>query len=167
MDSDFRVSIAGLSFGESLCRQGPCLDVRLSLHPECEERLREQQLDIPSPQMGKAILDTGGHITHIDAVTIARLRLPQFRSLQPVQMTSGIAVERWHKGVIVEFPRGNFPPIRLDVIGSANVADENNLIAVIGRDVLQHFVLVYNGISGNFKLAVPDDGAQARTLRAV
>ena len=124
-----------------------------------------KKLKIPSPQTGKALLDTGANTTRIDLGAIARLQLP-FWKTDTILTVQGPTQERWYKGVMIEFPRAKLPPVRLDVVGAVNGLDADGLIAVFGRDVLSHFVFTYDGITGTLKLSAPDSAQDAR-LRAV
>ncbi len=100
---------------------------------------------------GNAVVDTGASVTCIDNSFAKNLNLP---IVDVVQMTSASH----------ESTQQNVYPIQLQIVGSpirieiphamgANLAAQG-LVALIGRDYLQHCTLHYNGVTGAITLAI-------------
>jgi predicted aspartyl protease len=110
----------------------------------------QQGLPVPSPVPGLALIDTGASATCIDDALAQQLQLPV---IDVVNMTSAshASTQQNIYPVLIEVVGG----IRIDVpraIG-ANLATQN-LVALIGRDFLQHCTLFYNGPAGAITLAL-------------
>jgi hypothetical protein len=71
MTKRFAVHEPGLSDPAALCKIGPLIMVTVGAHPEQVANLERQQLMVPAPQGGKAIIDTGAETTlvHLDILT--------------------------------------------------------------------------------------------------
>ena len=105
----------------------------------------------PKPVVGFALIDTGAGSTCIDreAATQAGLAC----------VDSGPLISATHESEIVPIFAGRLTVGDLSRNIDAHRAyggklEGQELIAVVGRDVLQRCVFVYNGLDGSFSLAI-------------
>jgi predicted aspartyl protease len=134
-----------------LLQTGPCVQVVVGLAQSLAEQLVQQGHAVPQPVAGVALVDTGASTTCIDEALAQRLGLP---AIDVVQMTSAS-----HAGT-----QANVYPIQMEIVGSpiivnvpraigANLAPQG-IVALIGRDYLQHCTLFYNGLTGEITLSI-------------
>jgi predicted aspartyl protease len=108
-------------------------------------------MSLPTPERGWALIDTGATSTCIDDAVATRLNLPAI-DVVTVASASHPSTQQ------------NVHPIQIEVIGlpitisaprtiAAPLAAQG-LVVLIGRDVLQHCTLFYNGPAGSFSLSV-------------
>lgn len=133
-----------------LAHQGPNIPVELSIPDALANYFSQQNVAIPAPLTGVALIDTGASITCVDISIIQSL------NIQPIGTTT------------VYTPQGNATqqlfPIKLSFPGTAIVISLNavlgsvllaqNIGALIGRDILSRCVLVYNGPLGSFSFSI-------------
>lgn len=135
----------------ALLQTGPCVQVIVGLAQSLAEQLVQQGHPVPQPEAGIALLDTGASTTCIDDALAQRLGLPV---IDVVQMVSAS-----HAGT-----ETNVYPILMEILGSpikvnvpraisANLAPQG-IVALIGRDYLQHCTLFYNGFTGEITLSI-------------
>lgn len=131
--------------------QGPCVQVSLGLAKVFAEQLLPQGQRIPTPVAGMALIDTGASCTCIDEAAAQQLGLPV---IDVVNIASASHASH---------PQ-NVYPAQIELIGTQINIDAGRavgaplaslgLIALIGRDVLQHALFVYNGVVGELTLAI-------------
>ncbi len=134
----------------ALLNQGPTVQVVLSVAQAIAEQLMQQGLPVPAPVPGLAVIDTGASSTCIDDATAQRLQLP---AIDVVNMTSAshASTQQNIYPVLIEVMGG----IRIDVPRAVGAnLEPQNLVALIGRDFLQHCTLFYNGPTGAITLAL-------------
>ena len=146
---DGRVTTLPPSIGLAL--QGPCVQVSLGLAKVFAEQLLQHGQKIPTPVAGMALIDTGASCTCIDETAAQQLGLPV---IDVVNIAS--ASHSSH-------PQ-NVYPAQLELIGTPINIDASRavgaplagmgLLVLIGRDVLQHGLFVYNGVVGELTLAI-------------
>lgn len=104
------------------------------------------------------MIDTGASVSAVDASVVQQL------GLQPVGVTNvagvtGVAPQPTYPARFV-FPGTGFPAIDFSLLlgaplsGLQSATMPGPLIALLGRDLLQHFILVYNGPAAMFSLAL-------------
>ena len=112
--------------------------------------LQSHNLPIPPPQSGLALVDTGATLCSIDEAAVRALGIPPFGVTST--HTAGGTVQQNTYPASLSFPGTTLPNIEFaDFVGAPLAA--GGIIALIGRSLLQHFVLVYNGPSGSISLA--------------
>ncbi len=135
----------------ALQQRGPVVQVSVSVEQNIARQLLAQGIALPAPETGFALIDTGATSTCIDEAAAARLRLPAI-DVVTVASASHASTQQ------------NVHPIQIEVIGlpitisapraiAAPLAAQG-LLVLMGRDVLQHCTLFYNGPTGSFSLSV-------------
>jgi len=108
-----------------------------------------QNQPIPPSVPGPALVDTGASICAVDESAALKL------GLQPVGQSnvSGVGGTRIHNVYVgkVTFPGTPIPPQEWTLTG-ADLKDQN-LLLLIGRDILRACVLIYNGPLGCYTIA--------------
>ena len=137
---------------EHLKRVGPRLQVEIHLPLILEEDLEKRGIPSPGPITGLALIDTGASITAVDREEI----INKF-NIQPIGITevvtpSGRAKQNIYP-VSLSFPGTSLPRVPL-VIAVGSELKQQNFVVLIGRDILSHCVLVYNGTGAIITLSV-------------
>jgi predicted aspartyl protease len=128
----------------SLHAKGAVLKVEAHIPDILAKDLTTKELPIPVSTNGDALIDTGASICCIDEAAATSL------GLQPVGQTQigGVAGIKMHNIYVakISFPGTNIPANDWNVVG-ADLASQN-LLLIIGRDILKQCVFVYNGTLG-------------------
>ena len=136
---------------ELLAHQGPIVRVTLSLSDAMQGAFRELGREVPGPVHGFALIDTGATATCMDEAAARKAGLP-------ITGTGSIASAS-HAAHAVPLFSGKLTLDELNVAAhirrgmGVNLSGFPNLVALIGRDLLQTAVLVYNGPDGHVSLA--------------
>jgi predicted aspartyl protease len=127
------------------------VQVSVSVEQSIAQQLLARGMSLPTPEGGWALIDTGATSTCIDDAAAARLNLPAI-DVVTVASASHASTQQ------------NVHPIQIEVIGLpitisapraiAAPLVAQGLVVLIGRDVLQHCPLFYNGPAGGFSLSV-------------
>ena len=137
--------------GLVLQQHGPIVQIILGIGKTFAEPLQQQGIALPVPASGNALIDTGASTTCIDDSVAQKMGLP---AIDVVTMASAshastqqnvysIQMQIVGSPIMVEVPRA---------IG-ANLQSQR-IIALIGRDYLQHCTLHYNGLTGAITLSI-------------
>ena len=135
----------------ALQQAGPLVQVVLSPLEDQTKLLLESGQNAPSPVAGYALIDTGASATCIDQKAAAKAGL--------AVVDSGPMHSATHANEIVPIYAGRFTiqgvPWSIDTKKAfgANLASQN-LIILIGRDLLSKCILIYNGVDSSFSLSV-------------
>ncbi|MBA3601301.1 MAG: hypothetical protein H0W45_08715 [Acidobacteria bacterium] len=135
----------------ALLQHGPIVQIVVGLAQSFTDQLLQQGQSLPPPISGNALIDIGASTTCIDDLAAQNLGLP---AIDVVQMTSASHTST----------QQNVYPIQMQIVGSpirvevprsigANLAAQG-LLALIGRDYLQHCTLFYNGLTGEITLSI-------------
>lgn len=134
-----------------LLRQGPCVQVSIGLAQSIANQLLQQGKTLPRPISGVALIDTGATSTCIDDAAAQQLQLPVVNVVNVASASHASTPQ-------------NVYPIQVEVVGLPISIEAPNaigaalapqgLLALIGRDVLQHCTLFYNGITGEITLSI-------------
>lgn len=143
--------IVQISHSIALQKQGPCIQVTIGLAQSIASQLLQQGQSLPKPISGIALIDTGASSTCIDDEAARQLSLPVVNVVNVASASHASTPQ-------------NVYPIQIEVVGlpisieapSAIGAalSPQGLIALIGRDVLTHCTLFYNGITGEITLSI-------------
>lgn len=144
-------SVINLPPSIAMMQSGPTAQVIIGIAQTFADQFLQQGVPLPTPISGNALIDTGASTTCIDAGAAQAMGLPV---IDVVQMTSAS-----HAAT-----DSNVYPIQMQVVGSpiraeitnaigANLAPQG-LLALIGRDFLQHCTLFYNGVTGEVTISM-------------
>ncbi len=140
-----------ISSASALAKQGPIVQAIIGIGTAFSEELAHQGIASPGPVAGSALIDTGASTTCIDDSIAWSMGIP---SLDKVLISSAShpATQQHVYAVTLEIVGS---PIRLEVPRAVGASlQSQGLIALIGRDFLQHCTLHYNGVIGAVTLSV-------------
>jgi predicted aspartyl protease len=133
-----------------LLQRGPCVQVSITLADQIASELVKRQEPVPAPVSGMALIDTGAISTCIDEETAKQMQLP---IINVVNMASAS-----HPST-----KANQYPVKFQIVGIPMFFNSTatgaplkvqGLIALIGRDLLQHCTMIYNGSLGQISLCI-------------
>jgi len=135
----------------ALTQRGPVVQVSVSVGEQIAGPILQAGGTLPSPMSGLALIDSGATSTCIDEGAAQKLQLPAI-DVVTIASASHAAAEQ------------NVYPIKVEVVGlpiAINAPravgaplEPQGILVLLGRDVLQHCVLVYNGPAGSFSLSI-------------
>jgi predicted aspartyl protease len=135
----------------ALSARGPVLQVSVTVEQTVAKNLVQRGIPIPSPITGWGLIDTGASITCIDEEAAQKLQLP---AVDVVTMASASQASSQRSVYPIQIEVIGFP-IRLQALRAVGAAlKAQDLLLLIGRDVLQMCTLFYNGISGEITLSI-------------
>ena len=147
---------------EMLAGYGPIIQVTIHL-PDLVQRAYSERGDkVPAPVNGIALIDTGATITCIDRKAAEKASLP-VTGVTTMSTASHANQECPTYASKIVFPTINFTVqnamgANLTSLGGTVIDTDidtgNDLIVLLGRDFLANAILIYNGPSGAFSLAV-------------
>ncbi|GIW41619.1 MAG: hypothetical protein KatS3mg076_2196 [Candidatus Binatia bacterium] len=115
------------------------------------QQLLQMGQSVPVPVSGLALIDTGATTTCVDEAAAQRLGLPV---IDVATLASASHASSQH----------NVYPIQIEVTGLPIVLNapraigaplaSQGLLVLLGRDLLQHCTLFYNGLNGSFTLSI-------------
>jgi predicted aspartyl protease len=129
--------------------RGPVLQVTVAIEQNAGKALAGQGRALPVPKTGWALIDTGASNTCIDEQAAREMGLP-IHDVASIQSASHEKVSCNVYPVLIHTPIIDLNSPR--TVGAALAAQ--GLLVLIGRDVLQRCTLHYNGVTGEFTLAV-------------
>ena len=134
---------------ELLAAQGPINAVLLSISDETQQALMAAGKPMPEPVTGLALIDTGATFACVDKAAAVRAGLPTRRT---AKMASASHAEHevpvFAGRIVLDSININTP----NAMG-VNLSGFSELVALIGRDMLQNCVFVYDGNAGSTILA--------------
>jgi predicted aspartyl protease len=137
--------------GLVLEQRGPVVQVVVMAAEPLVTQLLQQGITPPEPVPGLALIDTGASITCVDDDAAASLKLPV---VDVVTIASASHASTNQNVYPVAFQIQGLPVTvnSLRTVGAPLRAQ--GLLALLGRDLLQHFTLFYNGLTGQITLAI-------------
>jgi len=134
-----------------LTGRGPVIQVTLGIADTFAEQLIQQNLSVPEPIAGLALIDTGASVTCIDDVAAQRLNLPV---IDRVYMSSA-SHDSTEMNVYPAKIQFAGIPIVLNALRAVGASLESQgLLVLLGRDALQNFTLFYNGLVGQITISL-------------
>src|SRR5713226_7279540 len=138
-----------------LAHLGPILQISVSIPQALAALYTNQQIPIPSPVTGLALIDTGATKSCVHAPIMSNL------GVNPIGVvTTGTPAGQVPQNLYpahFTFPATGFNIDFTSVIGAdltGQIILSQQLIALIGRDVLSLGTFIYNGSMGTFSFAV-------------
>jgi predicted aspartyl protease len=142
--------IVQLPIQVGLRTHGPLVQVTIWLADPVASKLAEEGKPVPAPVVGNALLDTGAVSTCIDEEAAQKLQLPV---VNVVNMASASHPSTKANVYPVKFQIAGLPFDFTALAIGAPLAVQG-LIALIGRDVLQHCTLIYSGGLSQISLCI-------------
>jgi predicted aspartyl protease len=137
--------------------EGPMLNAMVVVSAPRQAWLTQAKQPIPAPVKIRALVDTGASGTCIDPMVMAQLGLTPTNVIPMLTPTTGatpVLVEQFDVGLIIPGQSAKHAPLAFHttpVVASALYAAQG-FHALIGRDILRHCILNYNGDFGYFSL---------------
>ena len=148
---DQQGNVISVPSGLVLQQHGPVVQIVLSIAQTFAEPLLQQGIALPSPISGNGLLDTGASTTCIDDTIARQMGLP------PIDVVTMASAS--HSSI-----QQNVYSIQMQIVGSPIIVQvpraigaslqSQGIIALIGRDYLQHCTLNYNGLTGAITLSI-------------
>jgi len=114
------------------------------------EALERENKPIPGGISGFALVDTGASMICVDRKVIEQLGMAPVSEAN-VGTAGGVQKQLVYPAML-RFPNTTMPELNIWCLGG-DFAGQGDMIALIGRDVLSLFVLVYNGPGASITLA--------------
>ena len=141
----------------ALIQIGPVIQVLVGVPSPLAARLQAQNLPVPTPVSGVALIDTGATRSAV-AETVAQTLGIQPSGVVNVGTAGGMQQQSVYSARFT-FPGGPLPPIEFAQLTGVNLQGHvlpgigMPLIALIGRDILSRFVMIYDGQTATVTLA--------------
>jgi hypothetical protein len=137
--------------------RGPIANAGVSVSEGRRTALLAQNQPIPAPQFIRALVDTGAGFTSIDPTVLTSLGLTPTGTIDIVTPSTGQGVHTTDT-YDVDFTIGAGPQDTPLVIPNLRIAAsdlflQQGIHALIGRDILQRCILIYNGATSFFCLS--------------
>jgi predicted aspartyl protease len=134
-----------------LANRGPVVQVAITVAEQVATQLVQQGIALQPPIAGWALIDTGASTTCVDEDAAKTLKLPV---IDVVQMSSASHASHPANVYPVQLRIAGLPnPINAPrAIGAALKAQD--LVALIGRDMLSMGTLFFNGVAGQITLSL-------------
>ncbi|MFZ5875985.1 MAG: hypothetical protein ACOYXU_06200 [Nitrospirota bacterium] len=141
---------------DALERTGPVVPVQVGIPAALARQFESAGDAIPEPAVGYALVDTGANISAVDEPILTRLGVSPVGRLSVVT-AHGIAEGKLEYPGRFLFPGTTLQPrefarlLGIDLRGYRSQQGPT-IIALLGRDVLRDYVLVYDGPGAYFTL---------------
>lgn len=126
---------------------GPLIEVEIGVPLELQDYLRSEGITPLSTRSGYAIIDTGAYASAIDEEILAELEILPI-GFKETTSAHGAALSRLFHAV-ASFPSISLHNVNLRRVLGAHVRtptrDGKEIIMLVGRDILRHMVMVYDG----------------------
>ena len=141
--------------GHTLTESGPLVSVEISIPTALKAYLSEKGLPIPPPQAGFALIDTGAFATAVEQSIFDALGISPIDKISTLTPHGGSESPVYP--VTVSFPGLDLAEMPMERVVGCSLKWQNvegkEIIMLLGRDLLQYFLLVYNGKSADVFLA--------------
>jgi hypothetical protein len=135
---------------------GPLVNAVVSVSEARRTILLEKNLPIPDVRIIRALVDTGASFTMIEPTVINELSLSPTGTIEIVTPSTGQDVHTTETYDIdfAIYAAEDDPPLLMPNlrVATAELFLKQGIHALIGRDVLKRFVLIYNGSINQFSL---------------
>ena len=153
-DVDPAVGTAAGKLAEAAARlnaEGPTVPILVNLPADLVAALRKEGHSVPDGISGQALLDTGSDSFAVDSSVVEHLGSKPVDSLR-VKGAVGPAMEQLVHPFSLSFPTTNLPALPIAFCVSLPLK-ELGIVAVLGRQLLKKYALIYNGPAGHITIA--------------
>lgn len=135
-------------FSGGLRARGPVIQVQIEVPLALSKQLQASSIPIPQPLTGLALVDTGATSSAIDK------QVPGKLGVSPIGTTKGSTASgpSTHNLYPIRIVWPGIMNMDFQAVIDADLAPQG-LIALLGRDFLERAILVYDGPTGEFRLA--------------
>jgi hypothetical protein len=145
-------------FTLTLSSSGPLCDAYIAVSEGRAIALTAANQNLPAPVKVRALIDTGASCTGVDPSVLAALQLTPTGSTPvntPSTGTNPHVVDEYDVGFVIPPAKAGQIPFVLKTIGvvSVQLLQAQGIHVLIGRDVLEHCILIYNGQAGTFSIS--------------
>jgi len=141
----------GILSPDHLREVGPRLPTEISLTDELAKVFTQENIPIPSPVTGFALIDTGASATAIDHQIAERMNIKSVGTRKVTTPSHQEPEEMPIFPVKISFPGTELSPVTIFATG-VDIKSQN-FIALIGRDLLKDCIFIYNGKGAHFTLS--------------
>jgi len=135
---------------------GPLVNAVVSISEARRATLLERNLPIPELRVIRALVDTGASFTLIEPAVINLLSLSPTGTIEIVTPSTGQNVhttETYDINLSIYAAETDPPLVMPNLrVATAELFLRQGIHALIGRDVLRRFILIYNGSTNEFSL---------------
>ncbi len=138
-----------------LAHFGPILQISVSIPQVLAALYTSLQIPLPSPVTGTALIDTGAMKSCVHGPIMSNLGVNPIGIITALT-AAGPALQNLYPAHFT-FPATNIEIDFSSVVGSdlsGQIINGQQLIALIGRDVLSLGILIYNGSLGTFSFSI-------------
>jgi len=132
---------------------GPTVAVQVMVHPTMVKNLKEAGKPVPDPVIGDAMIDSGAQATTIDVSVAERLQLSRTNRIEAFGI--GGKAEGYTSPCSLLIPSLELTTNLARAHCHELTKNAKHIIALIGRDILQHMTFFYDGINGQVQLVYP------------
>jgi len=133
-----------------LVNGGPTIPVTVSLVREHVDHLAKEGKPVPNAVTGLALIDTGATLCMVDVSILEELGVPP-SGIENIIGATGQGKHPTYPASL-SFPGTPIPPIAFTNFIGSNLKDAG-IIALLVRNILRDFVMVYNGPGGFVSLS--------------
>jgi len=132
-----------------LAAHGLLLSVEISLPQALANLLTAQDKSLPPVGTGAALVDTGASCCCVEEALLQQMQLKPVSQVH-VSSPNGNRLQNVYFTRLA-FPGAPIPPLEIPVVGVQ--MNQGKTVCLIGRDLLRHCVLIYNGPMGSYTIA--------------
>lgn len=141
-----------------LTREGPIVNVGFHVSAPRAQALREKGVEAPNLVQGRALIDTGASCTSVDPTVLDQLQLTPTGSVQVLTPSTGHnphITDQYDLAIVIPGASKSDAPLHFPIVPviASELLQSQGFHALIGRDILWHCVLIYNGKGPYFSLA--------------
>ena len=144
-------------FTLQLSPQGPLLNAVISISKERTAALTAANQPIPNPVSIRALVDTGASTTCIDPSILQALSLTPTGNIKMVTPSTGktpVDIDQYDVSIMIPAALNQIPfHLHTIPVACTDLVSSQGFHALIGRDILSHCLLTYNGSMAVFTLA--------------
>lgn len=135
---------------EHLFKVGPRIPIEVLMPMILENTFTQVGTPVPNPVSGYGLIDTGATITAVDRDILSNL------GISPIGRTKVLTPQGEEEQLLypirLRFPNSTLPEINFSRVTGSKLQHQG-IIALIGRDVLVHFLFIYNGTTGQITIS--------------
>jgi hypothetical protein len=145
--------------GYTLAETGAIIQVTVGIPPALEQCCLKNNLAIPTPMAGYALIDTGASSSAVDEKIFTDFGV---QPIDHIKMSTPHTKDQWSfiYPAKIQFPGLNLTNEAmlesLRVVGCElrwTTFDNKEIVMLLGRDILRYFLMVYNGVQSDVTLA--------------